>query len=84
MISGPTGSGKSTTMNLIAQFLDRTLKEEDLFKIGNSVFSETRGIHILKKKLFHKGVQILLVDCEGQDGLHEFSQFNDLDYNKYF
>lgn len=81
---GNVGTGKSTLLNLIALHLDSTIPTNELFEPSANLFSVTHGCSILLKKLFFKGVQIVLMDFEGQGGMTEPSRnMDDSEYEQY-
>jgi len=81
---GKVGTGKSTFMNLIALHLDSTIPPNQLFKASASLYSATPGCNVLNKKFIFNGVQIVLMDFEGQGGIINPSRnMDDSEYEQY-
>ena len=71
-------------MNLIALHLDNTIPTNELFGSFNTTFSATPGCSVLKRKLVFNGVQIVLMDFEGQGGIIDSSRnMDDSEYEQY-
>lgn len=71
-------------MNLIALHLDSTIPKNQLFEASASIYSATPGCHVLNKKFIFNGVQIVLMDFEGQGGTIDPSRnMDDSEYEQY-